>query len=358
MKKCPAVILLIGTGIVLTIFGFVGKNTAYAQSEYNGLKMPLLSLVFMGINEEVYPWQIFQGGQSVQAATSDDATLQADAGDVAGDSGGDVQDTEGTDAVGPAASASPQVTPSPTPAATPEPDQGIITVGGTIEPYRESTHEEYLNHISADIYGTTGVERAAEYTFQTVDESYFDDALFIGDSRIVGLRDYTTLSEHADFYCETSLTIYDVFEKNIGGKGTIESALAAKDYGKIYLEVGINELGRGTTEDFLAQYTAVVTELRERKPDAILFLQAIMKVSAKKDASDAIFNNSNITARNNAIATLADNEHIFYVDMNPVVCDEKGNLIADYTFDQIHVLGKYNDLWKEVLLSHGVEADE
>ena len=119
MKQCPAVILLIGTGIVLTIFGFVGKNTAYAQSEYNGLKMPLLSLVFMGINEEVYPWQIFQGGQSVQAATSDDATLQADAGDVAGDSGGDVQDTEGTDAVGPAASASPQVTPSPTPAATP-----------------------------------------------------------------------------------------------------------------------------------------------------------------------------------------------------------------------------------------------
>ena len=54
------------------------------------------------------------------------------------------------------------------------------------------------------------------------------------------------------------------------------------------------------------------------------------------------------------MATLADNEQIFYVDVNEVVCDEEGNLKADYTFDQIHLLGVYNDLWKQFLMAHGV----
>ena len=197
--------------------------------------------------------------------------------------------------------------------------------------------------------------RAAAYEFVTVDESYFDDALFIGDSRTVGLRDYTDLSEHADFYCETSLTIYKVMEEEYKGLGTVEEALANKEYGKIYLMVGINELGRGTTEDFMAKYTEVVDRLHELEPDAKIFIQGIMRVSGQKDSSDAIFNNSNINARNNAIATLADNSRFFYIDVNEAVCDEEGNLSAEYTFDQIHLLGVYNDLWKQFLLEHGVE---
>lgn len=227
-----------------------------------------------------------------------------------------------------------------------------------IEPLRESTREEYLNHISADIYGDAGVKRAAEYEFTQVDESYFDDALFIGDSRTVGLRDYTDLSEHADFYCETSLTIQKMLEENFPGLGTIEEALAKKEYGKIYIMLGINELGVGTTEDFMEKYTEGVAFLREKEPEAKIFIQGIMRVTGKKNSSDAIFNNSNINARNNAIATLADNEHIFYIDVNEVVCDEEGNLNSEYTFDQLHLLGVYDDLWKQFLLSHGVVTEE
>lgn len=234
------------------------------------------------------------------------------------------------------------------------PEDGTIAANGEILPYRESTYEEYINHISADIYGKTGVLRAATYDFTTVDESYFDDALFIGDSRIVGLRDYTDLTEHADFMCETSLTIYKVLGENLDKKGTVENALSNKDYGKIYITVGINELGRGKTEDYLKQYKEVVRTIRELSPNSIIYVQGVMKVSATKNESDVIFNNSNINARNNAIATLADNKHIFYIDVNEVVCDEEGNLKAEYTFDSIHVLGSYNQLIQQFLMEHGV----
>lgn len=229
---------------------------------------------------------------------------------------------------------------------------------GRIKPLRESTHEEYLNHISADIYGDAGVKRAAEYGFSQVDESYFDDALFIGDSRTVGLRDYTDLSEHADFYCETSLTIQKILKEDFHGLGTIEKALENKDYGKIYIMSGINELGVGTTEDFMDNYTEVVDFLHEKEPEAKIFIQGIMRVTGKKNHSDPIFNNDNINARNNAIATLADNECFFYIDVNEVVCDEEGNLNSEYTYDQLHLLGKYNDLWKQFLLSHGVAMEQ
>ena len=95
--------------------------------------------------------------------------------------------------------------------------------------------------------------------------------------------------------------------------------------------------------------------LHELEPEAKIIIQGIMRVSGEKSESDAIFNNSNINARNRAIATLADNETIFYIDVNEVVCDEEGNLNGDYTFDQIHLLGVYDDLWKQFLLSHGIE---
>ena len=222
-------------------------------------------------------------------------------------------------------------------------------------PLRETTQEEYLNHISADIYGDEGKKRAAEYEFVTVDETWFDDALFIGDSRTVGLHDYTTLSEHADFLCETSLTIHKVLKHNFKGYGTIEDVLAAKEYGKIYISVGINELGTGTTETFMEAYTQVIHTLQEIEPDARIVIQGSMFVSEKKSNEDKIFNNSNIVARNNAIATLADNQEIFYIDVNEAVCDESGHLAEEYTYDQIHLLGRYNDLWKEYLLQHGIK---
>lgn len=373
IKKCPVFMLLISTGLLFTIIGIGGRRNIYAEQEYEPLTTPVMALMFRGLNEDKYPWQILnRESQEVMAADSADTeevTGVSDEGSLAPGQNSE----DGTDSSGLMQESQTEGKESPAQSGTESTISGN-GVGssvsgnsvsgnrlsesefpqGRLEPLRESTHEEYLNHISADIYGDMGVKRAASFAFEAVDESYFDDVLFIGDSRTVGLRDYTDLSEHADFYCETSLTIYKVLEENFKGQGTVTDALAAKDYGKIYLMVGINELGRGTTEDFMAEYTKVVDTLHELAPEAKIFIQGIMRVSGKKNASDAIFNNSNIDARNNAIATLADNVQFFYIDVNEAVCDEEGNLKEEYTFDQIHLLGVYNDLWKQFLLEHGV----
>ena len=392
LKKCPLLLLILFTGVLFTIVAAVGKQNIYADQGYDPLKTPLLSVLFTGVQDDIYPWQMLSGAEpvSAQKASKENDAAQGNSDQqeqsVPGQNGaaspvaGTEKNTTEAEQSGQDATEAGQSTAQPGQDATgtdqsaARPGQNAMGAGqkGTgsdnaaktpaakplerLQPLRESTYEEYINHISADIYGDAGAVRAAEYPFETVTEDYFDDALFIGDSRTVGLRDYTDLAEHADFYCETSLTIYKVLEESFKGKGTILEALSKKNYGKIYLMVGINELGRGTTEDFMAKYTEVVDTLHELCPDAKIMIQGIMHVSEKKSSSDAIFNNSNINARNNAIATLADNVHFFYIDMNEAVCDENGNLNAEYTHDQIHLLGMYNDLWKQFLLEHGVEG--
>lgn len=392
LKKCPLLLLILFTGVLFTIVAAVGKQNIYADQGYDPLKTPLLSVLFTGVQDDIYPWQMLSGAEpvSAQKASKEDDAVQGNSdqqeqsvpgqnGEASPVAGTEKNTTEaeqsGQDATEAGQSAAqPGQDATGTDQSAARPGQNAMGAGqkGTgsdnaaktpaakplerLQPLRESTYEEYINHISADIYGDAGAVRAAEYPFETVTEDYFDDALFIGDSRTVGLRDYTDLAEHADFYCETSLTIYKVLEESFKGKGTILEALSKKNYGKIYLMVGINELGRGTTEDFMAKYTEVVDTLHELCPDAKIMIQGIMHVSEKKSSSDAIFNNSNINARNNAIATLADNVHFFYIDMNEAVCDENGNLNAEYTHDQIHLLGMYNDLWKQFLLEHGVEG--
>lgn len=414
IKKCPLFLLILSTGLLFTIIAISGKRNVYASQDYEPLKAPVLSVMFSAINDGIYPWQVLDGGSVLvsEPVFQDAASISepeeempvteageeqgADAGEEQDSGAGGEQDLDAGAGSGLDGEGSPSDPDGGEEAGTAsegdvsgndvvseETDQtaekedlvsqcmvqigetvkgltpnvsGPLNADGRLAPLRESTYDEYINHISADIYGNAGVLHAAEYDFQQVDESYFDDALFIGDSRTVGLRDYTDLAEHADFYCETSLTIYKVLEENFKGLGTIQDALAAKDYGKIYIMVGINELGRGTTEDYMGKYTEVVDTLHAWEPDAKIIIQGVMRVSKEKSSSDAIFNNSNINARNNAVATLADNDQIFYIDVNEVVCDEEGNLREDYTFDQIHLLGVYNDVWKQFLLSHGVYA--
>ena len=53
-----------------------------------------------------------------------------------------------------------------------------------------------------------------EDVFITSDSSYFDDALFIGDSRTVGLCEYGTL-KNADYFASTGMSVYKLWNEKI-----------------------------------------------------------------------------------------------------------------------------------------------
>lgn len=198
------------------------------------------------------------------------------------------------------------------------------------------------------------------YDYISVDAHYFDDAVFIGDSRIEGLHDYGTLriNSSADFYYKDGISIWDLMEKPMANGETVPYALAAKQYKKIYIMCGVNELGTGHAKDYQAQYKRVLDQIQELQPDAVIFIMGMMHVTQSYADKSDVYNNDNIDCRNALIAQYADGQHIFYLDMNPTVCDMDGTvplgIKSDYSHDGVHLQAQYYALWEDYLLQHGV----
>ena len=198
-----------------------------------------------------------------------------------------------------------------------------------------------------------------EYDYQKVKKDYFDDAVFIGDSRIVGMHDYSGL-DNAQFFAKTGLTIYNLLDDEFvedpdtGKNVSISYMLQHYTYGKIYMMVGINELGTGGTDYFKQAYKKVLHKMRKWQPDAIIYVQSIMGVSPQKDRTDEVFNNTNIRDKNCAIADLTDGIHIFYLNIQEVYEDENHALSQELTFDDVHLYATHYDKWVKYLKNHAV----
>ena len=218
--------------------------------------------------------------------------------------------------------------------------------------------------IDSYYYSDAGkVALTTEYPYTKENDSYFNDAVFLGDSRTLGISDYAGLDE-ADFYCDSGMMLFKLLApegvtyQKTGNKEDLTQVLQQKQYGKVYIMLGMNELGYGNTEMYLEQYRKVVDQIREWQPDAIIYIMANLHVSRAKNNPETEFNNININDKNAASASLANGIDIFYLDANPLFTDEEGYLNADWTFDGVHLYAQHYDVWREFLLEHAVEPKE
>ncbi len=182
-------------------------------------------------------------------------------------------------------------------------------------------------------------------------EDPFRNALFIGDSRTVGIRKYAGI-EGADFFATTGMSVYEMFKDKTDAGGLtdtdLQSLLVQKTYDRIFIMLGINELGYNFDRT-VKTYGEAVTTLRVLQPQAYIHVQANLHVSKSKSDSDKLYNNANINALNEALATLADGEKVFFLDVNPAFDDEFGCLQDDLTWDGVHLLSKHYSIWADWL---------
>lgn len=196
---------------------------------------------------------------------------------------------------------------------------------------------------------STTVTTQAAFNTVEVDPAYFNDALFIGDSRTVGIRDYGTL-KNADYFCEEGLASSGALSAYVDGN-TLEGVLSSKTYGKVYIMLGINEVGNDF-EYTLAAFRRIVDTVRRLQPNAVIYLHGNLHVSLSAETS--AISNERINYLNSGIAAMADNQKIFYIDINPVFDDEYGALREECTGDGIHVLGMYYQNWCDWLCLNAI----
>lgn len=195
---------------------------------------------------------------------------------------------------------------------------------------------------------------------EPVEDIYFDDIAFLGDSRTEGFQMYSGLKT-GTYYYSVGATVESVFSKAVdtpAGKMPLLDAMAEEDFGKIYVMLGVNELGWSKTETFHDQYAKVIDRLRADHPDAEIVLQSLLPVSAKQEEKKSYVNNGRISLYNEVIYGLAEEKGCDYLNVAEAVTDENGCLRAEWNSDGVHLNVKGCQAWLDYLRTHPVGETE
>lgn len=190
-----------------------------------------------------------------------------------------------------------------------------------------------------------------------VDDTYFKDAAFIGDSRTEGLMLYTGLD--ATFYTAKGLMVNTFFTKPVVRKGedkvTIPEAMEDQQFGKVYIMLGINELGWSYSSVFKKTYGDLIDKVRELQPGAVIYIQSLLPVTREKSEADAIYNNPKIQEYNELLLELAKEKQVCYLNVQESVALDNGALPKEASTDGIHLDKPYCEKWLDYLKSHTVK---
>jgi hypothetical protein len=197
---------------------------------------------------------------------------------------------------------------------------------------------------------------------EAVDETYFNDAIFIGNSRTEGFILYSGLA-NATSYTSRGLMVNTVFTDRVinmnGKKISVMAAVQANpDFSKVYIMLGTNELGWVYSNLFIKKYGEIIDALQAINPEALIYVQSILPVTKSKSAKDKIYNNPKINQFNALLSKMAEEKKIYYLNVAEAVADSKGNLPEGSAYDGVHLKKAYCIKWLEYLKCHTVEREE
>ena len=209
-----------------------------------------------------------------------------------------------------------------------------------------------VENITYDI--ESKIETDTDSNNKVENDNEFDSTVaFIGDSRTQGFIMYNGLKEVQDYsyiglMVDTAVTKKFV-KTNDGNKITLLEDMKNKNIKKVYIMLGVNELGWSYPEVFKLKYGELIDSIREVKPDCKIYLQSIIPVTESKSNSDDIYNNSKIAKYNEYIKEVAKDKNVNYLDVKSVMIDSDGNLPESASTDGIHIGKNYCEKWLEYL---------
>lgn len=222
----------------------------------------------------------------------------------------------------------------------------VLLVTTTVSEFRKQLHEPAVE-APAQTDVPTLPETMPMETAEPAAPASMENTLFIGDSRTVGLSEYAKLDE-ADFFSNVGMSVYNVGEARVSipevGKVSLEELLEGSSYDRIYLMLGINELGYPFRQT-VARYDELVASIRSAQPQALIFLQANLHVTKARSDTDEIINNPAIDRFNQEVSKLADEKTVFYLDANCIFDDPAGNLDEEKSDDDTHPLARCYPAW-------------
>lgn len=189
-----------------------------------------------------------------------------------------------------------------------------------------------------------------------VDDSYFSDAAFIGDSLTQGLQLYDILDTNVIANRGINLdTVYDAEKIRVAeGYTSVFAELERIQPAKIYVLLGMNDIGWRTEGDFTRLYGQLIDKLQTQFPQAVLYVQSIFPVTGWYADKDNGIDNNKVVTYNEELMALCEEKNCYYLDIRSVLVDENGVLPDEASPDGIHLNAPYYKHWFNYLKTHVV----
>ena len=199
---------------------------------------------------------------------------------------------------------------------------------------------------------------------EAVDNRYFDDAAFVGDSRTDGFMLYSGVGTGKNL-TSNGLSIFTLSEKKAftveGETYTLLEALALEEYGKVYLSLGVNELGIYKDKSFYSSYSAAIDQIRLVQPGAVIYIQGLIPVNEAQveehNGNKYNLSNDHLRVYNDLMRQVAEEKQVVYLDLYSEFADENGSLPEGLSRDGVHLTKEPCQRWLEYLKTHTVDFD-
>lgn len=194
-----------------------------------------------------------------------------------------------------------------------------------------------------------------------VKSEYFDDAMFVGDSITYGMKVYNTMA-NATVIAHTGINPQTILSKAVIQEGdemlTILEAMGRHDPAKIYIMLGANGVAFLEEADMMRFYGEFIDEVVQQHPNAIVYVQSILPVTAEK-SEDERYSNDRIDQYNLSLMQLCKEKGVYYLNVAEAFKDENGNLPTEASpKDGMHFGSTYYMKWFDYLKCHAVQADD
>ena len=214
-------------------------------------------------------------------------------------------------------------------------------------------------------------KKPAAASGERVGASWFDDAVFVGDSVTLKLsyyaEDYGALGK-AEFLCAGSLGytngLWDLnAPDNVhpfynGVKYTIPEGLKAIGAKKIFIMLGMNDIGCYGVDGSLESMKTMTSKIEEKCPDADIYVESVTPMLENMQLTG--LNNRTIAEFDEKVKAVCAQRGYKYMDVASAVDDGNGNLVYSYCGDPtamgLHFSDAGCDQWVEYLKCHVNDA--
>jgi lysophospholipase L1-like esterase len=168
--------------------------------------------------------------------------------------------------------------------------------------------------------------------YENVEEHRKYDIVFLGNS-------ITERGEWAELFPGKM-----VANRGIGGDNTF-GVIARLDNviklnpDKLYILIGINDLGRGLPVDVVANnYKIIIRNLKDALPKTSIYVQSVLPLNEDVLKYDYLKGKEkSIKELNRRIKALAGKEKLTFINLHGLFADENGKLKSEWTPDGIHL---------------------